>query len=257
MSQKSSNRNALVHGLYAKDVLLPWESRHDFERLHSDLKTEFRPNGRAEEEAVLDLAFLHWRKNSVWRLWQTAVLNDPFTQDIVETGRTSWSGIRKRLRSAAKSERTLFGQIDAQSARILSQMTKLQKQLEETSDSQEIRVIEDKIAALVRALHQHVLPFLQKLQAGPNAEQSFDSANAPERVQRLVQLEAALDARMAKVLARLVGLKEFKRTPAAGTQAAALTSYNSTLDNDTLSEQAKAVKIWNKNSEKRSEQPER
>jgi hypothetical protein len=38
---------------------------------------------------------------------------------------------------------------------------------------------------------------------------------APESMEKLVRLDAALDARIAKVLARLVGLKEFKRTPAA------------------------------------------
>ena len=31
--------------------------------------------------------------------------------------------------------------------------------------------------------------------------------------QKIVRLEAALDSRIAKLLARLVGLKEFKRTP--------------------------------------------
>ena len=33
-------------------------SKEDFERLHEDLKAEFCPNGRAEEEAVLHLTFL-------------------------------------------------------------------------------------------------------------------------------------------------------------------------------------------------------
>ena len=31
-----------------------------------------------------------------------------------------------------------------------------------------------------------------------------------------MRLEAAIDARIAKVMGRLVGLKEFKRTPAGG-----------------------------------------
>ena len=30
-SEKKKPRNALVHGLYAKDVLLPWDNREDFE----------------------------------------------------------------------------------------------------------------------------------------------------------------------------------------------------------------------------------
>jgi hypothetical protein len=51
---------------------------------------------------------------------------------------------------------------------------------------------------------------------GPNPEQTFESAYAPECLEKLYQLEAALDARLAKVLSRLVGIKEFNRTPAGG-----------------------------------------
>jgi hypothetical protein len=44
--KSAGNKNALVHGLYAKDVLLPWDSREEFERLHADLKAEFFPSGQ-------------------------------------------------------------------------------------------------------------------------------------------------------------------------------------------------------------------
>ena len=61
------------------------------------------PRGRAEEEAVLDLAIAHWNKHTLWRMRQSAVLKDPFTSDIVQTGRTSWQGVRKQLRASARS----------------------------------------------------------------------------------------------------------------------------------------------------------
>ncbi len=222
---KSRSRNALVHGLYAKDVLLPWDSKDDFERLHADLRAEFRPHGRAEEETVLDLAFLLWRKQALWRMWQTAVLKDPFTLDILETKRKSWSGIRKRLRSAARRERTLLGAADAAQVKMFSQIERLRKEIDAASDQQEIKLIEQKIDALMRAIGEHLLPLVQALQQGPNAEQAFDSAYGVASVEKIVRLEAAFDARIAKALARLVGLKEFKRTPAAATPAAAITSF--------------------------------
>src|SRR5215469_5037466 len=109
VAKHDRSRNALVHGLYAKDVLFPWDCKEGFEKLHEDLKVEFSPHGRAEEEAVLDLAMLHRQKHTLWRMRQVAVLKDPFTADILETERKSWSGIRKSLRSAAKNERTLLG----------------------------------------------------------------------------------------------------------------------------------------------------
>ena len=125
--KQSRRLNALVHGLYTKDLLLPWDAREDFEKLHADLKVEFSPRGRAEEEAVLDLAVLHWRKQTVWRMWQTAVLKDPFTLDIVETNGKSWSKIRKRLRTAAEDHPTLLGMAEAKHAEMLSRLGPLQK----------------------------------------------------------------------------------------------------------------------------------
>jgi len=213
--KKPRSHNALVHGLYAKDVLLPWDSKDDFEKLHADLKAEFFPRGRAEEEAVLDLAFLHWSKRTVWRMRQTAVLKDPFTQDILQTGRKSWSGIRKRLRAEANSVRGLQGMAVANFAKLQSQVKRLQKDLDKSSDKAEIKLLEEKLGACLRVISEHAVPLVHTLIQGPNAEQAFDKAYAPESMEKLVRLDAALDARIAKVLARLVGLKEFKRTPAA------------------------------------------
>lgn len=222
--KQSRNRNALLHGLYSRDVLLPWDSREDFEKLHDDLKAEFSPHGRAEQEAVLDLAFLHWRKQTVWRLWQTAVLKDPFTLDILETNRKSWSGIRKRLRSAAKDHRTLLGMLDAQHAEMLSQLGRLQKKMVASADNQEIKLNQDKIYALLQMTKEHVVPLTQALRQAPNPEHSFEAAHAAESIEKIMRLEAAIDGRIAKVLARLVGLKEFKRTPAGGAPTMALAS---------------------------------
>jgi hypothetical protein len=192
--KQSRSRNALVHGLYAKDVLLPWDSKEDFEKLHEDLKTEFSPRGRAEEEAVLDLAFLHWHKQTIWRMWPTAVPNDPFTLDIVETERKSWSGIRKCLRAVANDERTLLGTLEAESAKLLGKIKRFHKEMDATSDMQNVKLIEDKMLAFLRVVGDHVLPLLERLRQGPNAEQAFDKAYAPESMEKIVRLEAALDA---------------------------------------------------------------
>ena len=223
---KSRSRNALVHGVYAGDVLLPWDSKSDFEKLHADLKAEFSPRGRAEEEAVLDLAFLHWHKQTVWRMWQTAVLRDPFTLDIVQTKGRSWAKIRKRLRSAAYDHHTLLGMADAKHAEMLSQVGQLQKKMDAASNTQDVKVIACKIDALLQVVNAHVLPLVQSLKEAPDAEEAFDRTYAAEGIEKILRLEAAIDARIAKVLARLVGLKEFKRTPAGAALPIALTASN-------------------------------
>jgi hypothetical protein len=52
---KPRKKNALAHGVYGKDILLPWESMKDFKKLLVDLRDEFRPEGRMENEMFLIL----------------------------------------------------------------------------------------------------------------------------------------------------------------------------------------------------------
>jgi hypothetical protein len=220
VDKKTRGRNSLVHGIYSKELVLPWESRDDFERLHADLKFEFCPNGRSEDEAVLDLATLHWQKRTLWRLRQSAILKDRFTEDIVRTKKKSWAGIRKALRERAADERTMVGSLESTMSKLASRMQRVQEKIEASSDRDQLKNLETNLSALTSAMAEQVLPLVQAVRAVPNPEQSFDMAYAPESLEKLYHLESILDARIAKVLSRLVGLKEFKRTPAGGNGAA-------------------------------------
>src|SRR5690242_1210371 len=172
-SAKKKPRNALVHGLYAKDVLLPWDSREDFERLHDELKVEFSPRGRAEEEAVLDLALLHWEKQTVWRLRLTTILSDPFTQDILQTEGKSWVRIRKGLRAAARDERTLLGRAEANFNELHADLQRLHEKICNASEKEEIKILDQKLATCLRILNEYAGPLLQNLMEGPNPEKAF------------------------------------------------------------------------------------
>ena len=219
---KNVGKNALLHGLYARDVLLPWDSKEDFLKLHEDLKAEFFPDGRAEEEAVLDLAFLHWHKRTIYRLWQSAVLKDPFTEDINQTESKSWSDIRKRLRAAATSKRTLRGAIENNQSSLLDGLQTVGEKIATTSDTVEIKVILAQTEAILKIVTERSMPLVKAMDQRPDAEQALDRAYAPESLEKVMRLDAAIDARIGKVLARLVGLKEFKRTPAGGAGRRAL-----------------------------------
>ena len=216
------NQNALLHGLYARDVLLPWDSKEDFLRLHEDLKAELFPDGRAEEEAVLDLAFLHWQKRTIWRLRQSAVLRDPFTEDIIQTKSKAWSDIRKGLRAAATSDRSLRGTIENNLSSLLDGLQTVGEKIATTSDAEELKVIYAQTNVMAKLVTERFMPLVKAMEQRPDAEHALDRAYVPESLEKVMRLEAALDARIGKVLARLVGLKEFKRTPAGGAGMRAL-----------------------------------
>jgi hypothetical protein len=220
--KSAGNKNALVHGLYAKDVLLPWDSREEFERLHADLKAEFFPSGRAEEEAVLELAFLHWHRRTMWRLWQSEILRDPFTDDIVQTERKSWSGIRASLRKAARGEGTVRNGVDNILEDMVASAAHLGSKIESSENGAERKELTTQLDAILQIINERVVPITEAMAKVPTAEGAFDKAHAPERLGKIMDLEAKIDVRISKALARLVGLKEFKRTPAGGGEKGAL-----------------------------------
>jgi len=208
MTKKKGNRNALVHGLYSKDILLPWDSKDEFEKLHQDLRKEFSPCGRAEEECVLDLAYAHHLKHTLWRMRQSAVLQDPFTKDILDTGCKTWRGMRREMRAKARSDDTLINLARDAVSIVRTQMLELQPET--------ITKLGDQMDVCLRTLEERIVPLLQVAMQMPDAEKTFDRFYAPENLEKIIRLEAMNDARIAKLLSRLVGLKEFKRTPAGG-----------------------------------------
>ena len=204
----------IVHGLYAKDVLLPWDDRDEFAALHSELKKEFFPSGACEDECVLDLAQLHWQKRTLWRLRTATVVRDRFTDEIVAMKRKSWAGIRRGLREKAREEGSLVRAMEASVADVVANTKRLGKKLAKgASSSDEVQKLTPLLSGGIK-LVKRLLPLLEQVRQLPDAEGAFDRNYLPETLEKVVRLEAMIDARITKVLARLVALKEFKRTPA-------------------------------------------
>ncbi len=81
--KKRSSRNAITHGLFAKQlVLLPGETQEEFDALHDGFKQDHEPYGTTEEAFVLRLAILQWRLDRIVNLEGRAL------QNALETGDT-------------------------------------------------------------------------------------------------------------------------------------------------------------------------
>jgi hypothetical protein len=219
--------SSFVHGLYVKDFLLPWDDREEFEALHRALKQEFFPSGQSEEECVLDLAQLYWQKRTLWRLRTAAVLRDPFTNEIVATEKKSWSGIRRTLRENARQEGSLVRKMENSVAKAIAEVQRLGKKLAKDRPWEEVEKLTPLLRASIELATKSLLPLCEQVRQLPDAEGAFDKNYLPDALEKSARLEASIDARINKVLARLVALKEFKRTP-AGNPLAQLTGSRST-----------------------------
>lgn len=63
-----TSRNALKSGVYSAMVVIPGESEEDFEALHEEFRSSFKPHDIAESAIIHDLTALTWKKLRLERL---------------------------------------------------------------------------------------------------------------------------------------------------------------------------------------------
>ena len=86
----------------------------------------------------------------------------------------------------------------------------LLKLMEET-EKEKVEVTNEKLSVIFKLISEHLTPLLEDIDAGPNAENTFEQACWPESLERALKCEAAIDSQIGKLLGRLVNLKEYKR----------------------------------------------
>jgi hypothetical protein len=59
--KKASSQNAFKHGLYSKDLVLPWEDSAELDALKADLVAEHQPANQTEHILVNEIAEHFWR----------------------------------------------------------------------------------------------------------------------------------------------------------------------------------------------------
>jgi hypothetical protein len=200
-------------GFTPRTSCCPWESRKEFEKLLADLRDEFRPDGRTETDIVFDLAHLRWQKYRLHKMYIAAAYKDPFVSDLVKARLKSWPGMRSYLQKNAIEERTMselmnelfFADVE-DSAKALAQALRGGK----LSNSQ---IVHEK--GHLDVMKDFTKPLIEAYEAEKSsAEDSLRRTYSPEYLEPIIRLEAMIDARIDKALARLVSLKEYKRVTA-------------------------------------------
>lgn len=72
--QKRSSRNALRHGMFARDIVLENEPKQNFTHITKRFRKQFRPDNEAENQLIDQLAASSWRLRRFWAM-ETGMLN--------------------------------------------------------------------------------------------------------------------------------------------------------------------------------------
>jgi hypothetical protein len=210
MTISMKSKNALVHGVYSSDVVLPWEKASEFHELLAGIRIDLEPNGALENDIVFEIASLSWKKRRVNRIMQLALLQNKFAASIEESGKRSVEGIRTQL------DYLQFKQ-QRKRAKFASHVSDLSESLKvlaaELSNKKKPSL--GKVGSNVR----HLMGVLEDLEpivaaAVPSTESDekcFDPGLCVDILAKEFEIEARLGGLLDKAMYRLVVAKEFRR----------------------------------------------
>jgi hypothetical protein len=153
-------------------------------------------------------------------MYIAAVYADPFTSDLVTAGQKSWAKMREHLKSKAQDERMvsdllkeLFFEQITEAAKVLTELIQTGKLTGSITEKLDARKREAN--GFRNVTKDFTIPLIEAFKDHPSAENSLRRTYSPEHLEPIIRLEAMIDARIDKALARLVHLKEYKRFAAA------------------------------------------
>jgi hypothetical protein len=212
--RKKSNKNALVHGVYSSDIVLPWERAEDFNELLKGIRLDFKPNGTTEDDIVFEISVLHWKKRRINRALQLAFLQSSIAAEIEKSGKRSVPGIRHFFKTQRLEEGREEGQFAAAVVSLSEAMTSLAKL---TNSKKPLR---RKLGANLRSVISEIEVLRPHIEAGAKpeagaktqAEEKFsDSAHSLDTIAQANEMEERLDALIEKKIKRLIIIREFQR----------------------------------------------
>ena len=96
MPKKDRSKNALKHGAFSRELILPGESRKEYERLLAELEAEYSPSGPSEIYLVNHLASLLWRERRL-QVYRRARLEKRVRTIESKNKASHWLGVLNSL----------------------------------------------------------------------------------------------------------------------------------------------------------------
>jgi hypothetical protein len=91
------------------DIVLSWESKLEFEALHQAFREDYNPQGASEEEAVFDLASLHWKKRRLNIGSKLAFHRQSGSEELTEASKGGWEGVAEYLSKSDDADQLTDG----------------------------------------------------------------------------------------------------------------------------------------------------
>jgi hypothetical protein len=188
MASKKAH-NALTHGLYAREAVLTWEDATKFEAFAQAIHDELKPNGPLEEEAVREVAELHWRKQRLALGYLLQYYKSPPSAELVAAAKGGLASLAAYLQAEAPARTFLMAGMQA--------LDYVKGKLSGRGDGEE---------------QDQCMPHPTPPKHDPSTVHGVvECAYDPVGLDHLLKVEMKIDSRIAKIMARLVGLKEYKR----------------------------------------------
>jgi hypothetical protein len=217
-------KNALTHGVYTEDMLLDWESEDDLIELRDGLWAELVPEGCLEEETVAGIVNSTWQKHRVMRTAHLGFRRDPFGIEASRSNPKSLDDIVQLITSATRNQLSLSTatkeSLDAlkEAAKKITEINMVcvsgysqngpPKEAFEAAQKAQLGV-----EVVQKILDEQVFTRMLEVEAASKsgAVSVYEKAYSHEHLEKTLRIEAALDARIDKLMGRLVNLKEYKR----------------------------------------------
>ncbi|WP_298872731.1 hypothetical protein [uncultured Bradyrhizobium sp.] len=219
---KPRNKNALIHGVYAKDVVLPWEDEKDFEHLLQEGRKEFSPETPLQEETVFDIAVLRLKKRRLLTGAQIATRRNTQAERLkraFETRGTAaladhLSGRSEAQEAARERLSKTMTEFSVGLGQITALLSASYRNFEEDQDSAAFSRRLENIGELLKVhglAKQHLLSSSELAALCDDDEVVTARPYQAEAIEKDLRVEAALDKAIEKKMAKLVQLKEFQR----------------------------------------------
>jgi hypothetical protein len=202
---KKSKHNALVHGAYSSDVILPWESRRAFQLLLNGIRAQFNIAGTFQEEIAFDIAVIKWKQKRNARMEQIAFLESSIGAELEKVGERSAAGIRAALKGQRQKGEKRRRKLTDSVAEFTIAISSLADNLK---DKKTLNA--GKVGANVRSLIED-LAALRLLLESTAKRTDADGANIIDISATSYELEARYDALIKRKIQQLILVKEFAR----------------------------------------------